>query len=76
MSEEEFKELSVNIYIRLHDDSANDDCAIDKMAAKFNKLTIQRLFFWKKGQKKKKNLPLTGFPNEPFLLLTGARKYL
>ena len=27
---------------RLHDDSASDDCAIDKMAADFHKLAIQR----------------------------------
>ena len=35
----------------LHDDSANDDSAIDKMAADFDILMIQRLFFLKKKAK-------------------------
>ena len=36
----------------LQDDSANDDCAIDKMAAKFSQTDDSAPFFWKKKAKK------------------------
>ena len=45
---------------RLHDDSANDDSAIDKMAARFWHIDNSATFLFEK-KAKKFFLPLTGF---------------
>ena len=52
--------LLLSHFERLHDDSANDNSAIDKMAARFWHTDDSATFFLKK---KAKNffLPLTGF---------------
>ena len=62
--------------IGLHDDSANDNSAIDKMAARFlTILMIQRLFFLKK-KAKHFFLPLMGFTYRLFPTPHGCQKLL
>ena len=47
--------------LRLHDDSANDDSAIDKMAARFWHTDDSATFLFEKKKAKIFFLPLTGF---------------
>ena len=71
----------INSIYRLHDDSVNDDCAIDKMAPRFSQTdNSATIFFLKRpkvfflsltGFNKTPLLPLTGFENESFLPVTG-----
>ena len=63
------------LVIRLHDDSANDDSAIDKMAARFWHTDDTATFLFEK--KAKKNfLPLTDFHLKTFPTPYGCQKWL